>query len=171
MMIEQRAVVVRDAGPDDAEALAAVRRDAWRGAYRGLIDGLTLERMAADRPAAWWRAVASARSALLRVVTLDGRPFGYALAGPVRDRALAPAGEIAELYLDPAHQGLGFGATLFADVRARLAARRMRNLVVWSLTANAAAHRFYAGRGGRVLGERTGRFHGARLRLTGFEWR
>ncbi len=154
----------------DSAALAALHRDAWHFAYRGIIPGISLERIIARRGPAWWERIHGSGPRTL-VLEFDQRVVGYATFGPCRTRGLAQRGEIYELYLRPEFQGIGFGRRLFDDARRHLRAHGFVGLVVWSLTGNDLACRFYKALGGkeRMRGyERTG---GTRLEMIAFDWR
>ena len=63
--METDVVHIRPARPKDASALAEVYAEAWRGAYRGIIPHLSLERMVARRGERWWKAALAERRPLL----------------------------------------------------------------------------------------------------------
>ena len=62
---------------------ADVYAEAWRGAYRGIIPHLSLERMIARRGEAWWKRALADRRPLL-VLDFDGAASGYATYGRCR---------------------------------------------------------------------------------------
>lgn len=159
---------VRRAKPSDADALAAIFRDSWRLAYRGIIPHLHLESMIRRRGPEWWSSSARSGDTLL-VLEVAGKVGGYATCGPARGRH-DNHGEIYELYLAPDYQGLGFGEHLFEACRHALDMRRTRGLIVWALADNAAAIDFYWRRGGRPFGKSHDRFGSARLEKLGFKW-
>jgi ribosomal protein S18 acetylase RimI-like enzyme len=142
-------LTIRPARQADAAAITAVHDAAWREAYRGVIPGAHLERMMARRGPLWWRR-SIARGGPILVLDTGERVAGYASMGRSRSPTLRAEGEIFELYLDPAHQGLGFGAKLFRASRADLSARGLSGLVVWALAENERACAFYERRGGRI---------------------
>jgi ribosomal protein S18 acetylase RimI-like enzyme len=142
-------LTVRPARPADAAAIAAAHDASWREAYRGVIPGAHLERMVLRRGPRWWRRNILRGSPLL-VLDAGERIAGYAGIGRNRSPGIAAQGEIFEIYLDPAHQGLGFGAKLFAAARAELADRGLKGTVCWALVDNERACAFYERRGGRI---------------------
>lgn len=153
----------------DSAALAALHCDAWRYAYRGIVPGLSLERMIGRRGPAWWeRMHRSGHQAL--VLEFDKRVAGYATFGPCRMRSVRPLGEIYELYLRPECQGVGFGKRLFAEARRILNANVFSGLLVWALADNDLACRFYTALGGRERMRAHERFCGIRLEKIGFVW-
>jgi ribosomal protein S18 acetylase RimI-like enzyme len=143
-------ISIRRAKADDAMALSAVFEAAWREAYRGIIPGLTLEKMLSRRGPRWWRSTVS-RGRPLVVLDIGQGVAGYVSYGRCRDRTLPADGEIDELYLAPEYQGLGFGRRLFKAVRNDLRDREMPRMLVWALAANERACSFYEGLGGRTV--------------------
>lgn len=142
-------LTIRPARPSDATALAGVHDAAWREAYRGVIPGAHLERMIMRRGPVWWRRNIMRGNPVLALDAGD-RIAGYASLGRNRAAAVRAEGEIFELYLDPSHQGLGFGSKLFRAARSELASRGLAGVVVWALVDNERACAFYERRGGKV---------------------
>jgi GNAT superfamily N-acetyltransferase len=163
-------VSVRTARVSDAGALAQIHADSWRCAYQGILPHLPLARMIARRGPGWWEnALANGLSA--QVVSFLGKPVGYATLGRTRMRDAAYDGEIFELYVDTAHQGLGFGKRLFEASRRRLEDRRLNSLVVWAIADNARACNFYLDRGGRPIARARELFAGVPVKKVAFGWR
>ncbi len=150
-------VHVRAAKPGDAEAIAGVHDRAWRGAYRGIIPGLALERMVERRGPGWWKRLVRQRHGVL-VLEVHGKLAGYATFGGNRSRNLRVRGEIYELYLDPPYQGIGLGRVLFEAARDSLKESRCKDFVVWVLEANEMAVGFYQAMGGEAVAHGTERF-------------
>ncbi|WP_298956642.1 GNAT family N-acetyltransferase [uncultured Methylobacterium sp.] len=157
-----KVVSIRRASPDDAVMLSGVFDAAWREAYQGMIPGVALDRMLARRGPAWWRSTVD-RGRPLVVLELGEAVVGYVSYGRCRDRALPAEGEIDEIYLDPAHQGLGYGTRLFRAVRNDLGDRGIARVAVWSLTDNDRARSFYERLGGRLVAEASDRIAGVEL--------
>jgi len=143
-------VTLRDARPDDAGAIASVHVASWRAAYPGLLpaavlDGLSVER----RTATWARTLADPRQ-LVVVAESDDAVVGVGHAGPARDADLGPStGQLTTLYLAPGRWGGGTGRALHDAALGRLAAAGHRDAVVWMLSTNERARRFYARQGWR----------------------
>jgi len=153
----------------DSAALAALHRDAWHYAYRGIIPGVSLEKIIARRGLAWWERMRESGPRAL-VLEFDKRVVGYATFGPCRTRGLARRGEIHELYLRPEFQGVGFGRRLFDEARCQLRAHDFVGLVVWSLAENDLACRFYKALGGKERMRGYERIGGIRLEMIAFDW-
>lgn len=160
---------IRRAEPADAEAIAEVHHQAWRGAYAGIIPHKALTAMINRRGSDWW-GNAIRRAASVLVVEIGGRVAGYATIGRNRARELKQEGEIYELYLRPECQGIGLGSRLFSAAREKLAAHGMKGLVVWALEENSGALAFYAGAGGRDVAEGVEVFDQKALKKVAFVW-
>jgi L-amino acid N-acyltransferase YncA len=134
---------VRPATVADAPAIGRLTVRAWQAAYRGhmpddYLDGLR----ASDRAAHWEGAL---RREDLRGVILvaerAGEVIGFAVAGPSRDPE--GAGELYVINLDPDHWGTGAGRALLEAAQAELARLGFDEWVLWVLSGNARARRFY----------------------------
>lgn len=159
---------VRKGKPADAAALSDLFRLSWQQAYRGIIPHVHLENMIRRRGPDWWlNSLRSGDSVL--VLEVGGKMAGYATMGTARARGNYQ-GEIYELYLDPTHQGLGFGEHLFEACRYGLDQRKLRGLVVWALADNSMATDFYWRRGGRPVARAYDRIGGAKLEKIAFAW-
>lgn len=162
-------VDIRKAELRDAQAIADVHHEAWRGAYAGVIPHRALTAMLNRRGPDWW-SNAIRRAASVLVVEIGGKVAGYATLGRNRARELPQQGEIYELYLKPECQGIELGTRLFNAAREKLVAHGFRGLVVWALEDNANALAFYAGAGGRDVAEGVEVFDQKALRKVAFIW-
>ncbi len=162
-------IKIRWSKPSDTAALAALHRDAWRYAYRGIIPGISLERMIARRGPAGWGSMHRLGLRAL-VLEFDNRVAGYATFGPCRTRSVSSCGEIYELYVRPEFQGIGFGKRLFGEARRYLRANGLGALLVWSLAENDLACRFYKALDGRERIRGYERIGGVRLEMIAFVW-
>ena len=136
--------MIRDATPEDAEALARLHVAAWAETYPGLMPEAEIARCdLAYRLDQWPRLLASDRT---RVAIAPG--FGFAMMGPQRSDQFAATQpeELYALYLLRAAQGRGLGRDLF---RAVAGAKPFTALVI---AGNDRACGFYEARGGRHLG-------------------
>ena len=160
---------IRWSKPADTAALAALHRDAWRYAYRGIIPGISLERMIARRgPVGWGRMHRSGLRVL--VLEFDNQVAGYATFGPCKTQSFARRGEIHELYMRPECQGTRLGRRRFGEARRHLRANGLVGLLVWSLAENDLACRFYKALGGKERMRGYERIGGARLEKIAFVW-
>jgi ribosomal protein S18 acetylase RimI-like enzyme len=142
-------VAVRSATAGDAEAIAQVHVDSWRAAYRGVVPDPILDGLSVERRTQFWReAIATEPDSPKWVVERDGRVAGFAAGGVARDEDVAAGtGEIYSIYLDPDAWSLGLGRRLFAAAVDDVRRRGFGPLVLWVLTGNARARRFYEAAG------------------------
>lgn len=160
---------LRAARAADCEALAGIHNEAWLGAYRGVLNGVDLQKMVSRRGTGWWRG-ALTRGVDIMMLSVADTPAGYATFGPCRLSGTSMEGEIYELYLKPEYQGLGFGRTLFGRVRTTLKARNMPGLAVQVLSDNEPARNFYRALGGKRMAKSWHRLGGRRLELSIYCW-
>ncbi|TWI81890.1 acetyltransferase (GNAT) family protein [Roseibium hamelinense] len=153
----------------DCDALAAIHNEAWLNAYRGLLNGVELQRLVSRRSPGWWKGALD-RGVTIKVIEVADEPAGYATYGPCRLQNLAAEGEIYELYLKPEYQGLGFGRTLFGSVRKELKGRNLEGLAVQVLSENQPARNFYRALGGKLGAKTWYRSAGKRFELSIYVW-
>lgn len=150
-------IVIADAVPDDAPAVAAVHLATWRHAYRGqlpdaFLDGLSLESWTESRRRMLEQPTDGTRTRTLRVA---GELAGFAAFGPARDADLPPeAGEVYAIYLHPSYWDRRLGLRLFEDAVELLVSGGREPCVLWVLETNARARRFYERSGWRPDGAR-----------------
>jgi ribosomal protein S18 acetylase RimI-like enzyme len=160
---------IRHATADDAPALAAVREEAWRATYQGLIPHITLQQMIASHTPGWWQKLLNLGASVL-LLDFDGETQGYATYGRSRHGPTGCEGEIYELYLMPVYQGAGLGRQLFEASRRELARRNLQDLVVRSLRDNEHACAFYEALGGQPSKTAIERLGGQRLERIAYVW-
>lgn len=168
MLWSRTDIRVRRARISDTPTLATVHSRAWLGAYRGIIPFRQLKSLIERRTEAWWRGAIRSRDVVL-VLEFSGEVVGYATCGPSRTNRRFE-GEIYELYVDPDHQGIGFGEYLFEGCRGILDQNCNRGLIVWVLSENESATRFYYARGGRPIAEVHERIGGVSIAKRAFTW-
>jgi ribosomal protein S18 acetylase RimI-like enzyme len=161
-------MLVRDARPADAAAMARVFVDSFHAGHRGQMpDWLIGTRTYAASERGWARTMGEMADGsdparcLLVAEDAEQGIVGVAMGGPPKPWAAdedAPAreatGELYALYVDPRQWRRGVGRALLGAVAARLAAAGRPRLLVGVLAANAPARRFYEAAGGRLLGQR-----------------
>jgi GNAT superfamily N-acetyltransferase len=166
-------IAIRPAAAADEPIITEIRRETWLAAYAQIIDPEIIERVTAPRdgasaapPPERTSLVAEAPPA---AAVADARVVvGYASYGPERSVAAAasvgsggsggpgakpggytPAGLAAEtgelyaLYVAPAHWSTGAGRALTDAALDGLRAAGYQRVVLWTLTENARARRFY----------------------------
>ena len=141
------AVVIREATIEDARGIAQVHVASWRWAYRDQLPAETLDALSVDEREAMWTAWflrPEERGAVLVACDEDGRPLGFASAGPSRDEgAELTTGELRALYVLQEVQGTGVGARLLGEAEARLRLAGFDRATLWVLETNELGRDFY----------------------------
>jgi GNAT superfamily N-acetyltransferase len=138
----------------DAGRIAEINVTAWRAAYRGLVADSYLQGMDQDvlreRWAAGLRNLAEP-AAMFVAAGDDALIRAYAFVREVRDEADRHpdrrTGELIAIYADPAWLGTGAGYAVHRAALDHLATHGFKHAVLWVLSGNALARRFYEARG------------------------
>jgi GNAT superfamily N-acetyltransferase len=135
-------VRVREAGLEDAAALAGCQLDCWRETYTGMVDAALLAAALGDVEGrvARWRAVLSTEHGT-RLAEDDGEVVGFASTGPQRDVDNPEPSELYALYVRRSHQGRGIGHRLLTAAVGDAASS------LWVFRDNHQARDFYARHG------------------------
>ena len=138
---------IRSARPEDARAIAETHVATWRAAYQGHIPDDYLAGLSVVDRAGVWRAVLAANDFPARGVLVagdGGGVAGFVQFGPSRDHGAAPTdGEVAALYVLPAHWGQGVGRSLLERALASLRSAGSPRATLWVLDTNSRARTFY----------------------------
>jgi len=134
---------VREAGPADVDAVAAVFLRCWRG-YGDVIPADVIavfdEQRARDL---WSRTLDAPRPGTRGMVAVDGeRVVGVIRMG--RDPDEPTVGHVFSLYVDPVSQGAGVGGVLLAEAEEWFAGEGLAEATLWVFESNARARAFYA---------------------------
>jgi GNAT superfamily N-acetyltransferase len=137
-------MLLRPAEPSDAMAVARVHVRSWQAAYRTLLPDDYLDQLRPeDRAQQYDFASLDPRKPRTIVAVGEGSICGFATTAPSRDADLPDHGELYALYVDPEMWGRGIGVALLSEARTQLVRAGFRNAVLWVLTGNLRAERFY----------------------------
>jgi ribosomal protein S18 acetylase RimI-like enzyme len=145
--VSSESVRVRDATPDDTDAIVAVTAIGWKTAYRDIV---APERLA-DLPVARWRheihvgLLHPVDDAFSYVAEIDGEFAGYCfVAAPSGEPDLGPnVAELVAIYVEPDRRRQGAGEALMNAATERLAGLPYDEVVLWTFKENAPAIAFY----------------------------
>lgn len=150
---------IRAARLEDAPALAEVHVKSWHESYPGLVpqhmlDGLDI----GDRTRRWQDRLRAPQTGMSTFLVEDGAGVaGFVTAGPMRqdgipaDIDLPPCdGEFHAVYILDRLKGSGAGQALMVAAARHLRALGHGTALVWVLTGNARARRFYEKLGARL---------------------
>ncbi len=136
--------MVRLAALGDARAIARVHVIAWQHAYQGILDRDFLGGLDLETRTAWWQSLLERDDGSAFVAEVDEAVVGFSLIGGADDQGW---GEVAAIYVDPAHWGAGLGWALLASAEQRLADLGHHRASLWVLEANTRARHFYERQG------------------------
>jgi GntR family transcriptional regulator len=142
----REALTIREAQPSDAEAMASVFIDAWKGAYRGIVDDAVIDAWQHDDTASWIRSFVenSAERTLVAEETRGGI-LGFTHFG--NDPENAANGHIFALYVATGASGMGVGRQLLERAISELDPNLTRPVTLWVFEMNKRARRFYEAAG------------------------
>lgn len=145
---------VRTATAADVHAIAEIRVSSWRATYAGIVPDAILDGMDVARIETWiaGRLADPRDRGTLVVEEVDGAVVGYALTAPTGDEDAAGLGEVEAIYLAPDARGRGLGLPLLGAAVADLVRSGFKTAILWVLTANGPARRFYERAGFRADG-------------------
>jgi ribosomal protein S18 acetylase RimI-like enzyme len=170
--MDEFALNVRVARPDDAAEVARIYIESWHDTYPAVLSSALLCAMTPKGQTARWLSTIrnQRRESVLVAENTNVGLVGMASLGPSRDRALGYDGEVYTLYVDPSYFGRGVGRALLKAAFATLRQRGSTSCVIWAHAANNARF-FYEGMGGRVVAERKARMMGDVVPETAFGWK
>ena len=150
-MNDKPGLTIRGAAVCDAAAMAGIKIDTWRVAYRGIISDEYLDTLSYAEVEERFRNVLSVPGPgeQFLVAEADGKVIGFVIFGPERAAAAEDRGEVYAVYVRPEHHSRGVGRQLMTAAACRLMGQGMRSLTVWTLE-QAESGRFYERLGGRV---------------------
>jgi len=137
-------VLIREARPGDERDVAALHIRSWQGAYRGLLPDEHLDALQVDERAARYSFGSLDPDAPDTILAVEHDAIcGFATTGPSRDDDARGLGELYALYVDPPAWGKGIGRMLLAQAVAGMRAQGYEDAILWVLTGNEPAERFY----------------------------
>ena len=134
-------LTLRQAIPQDAEAIAEVHVYAWQAAYADIVPGDFLAQLEVKKRAAWWYWHLSENQSLVMVALSGEKLVGWISFGVSRDDDAAGAGEICALYVLPAYWRQGVGSALMRAIVPQ--SRTFKSVSLWVLKQNKRACDFY----------------------------
>jgi ribosomal protein S18 acetylase RimI-like enzyme len=166
-------VIIRQALCSDAAALAQVHIDSWRTSYQGIIPADYLSNLSyKQRENQWARVLCdTANHEFVYVAqTETGEIAGFASGGALRTDIPPYTSELYAIYLLENYQKQGIGLQLFEAIKNRLLQNGFSSMLLWVLTENTIARRFYEARGGQVVKTQKFELGGVTLEETGYGW-
>ena len=151
MLGPMSATRIRQAEIEDAAAIARIHVAGWQAAYRGILPDAVLDALDVHESETRRRKLLRSREGTERrewVLEVASATVGWAATGPARDEDLGPeVYELAAIYLDPTCIALGLGRELMAFCIQDGVERGYSEMIMWVLSGNERANRFYAAAG------------------------
>ena len=146
-------VTLRHPAPDDAYAIASLQALSWQTAYRGIVSDSYLDSIDVDAWAERYRTsmVEDTEGFVSYVAEIEDEIVGWAVGGPSRDSRLIYSGELFTIYLLPGYERRGIGRKLIRAVARSLVDLGFESMIVWALSENWPARRFYEALGGSYV--------------------
>lgn len=165
-----RAVRVRRAVVDDADAIERVRTDTWRDAYRGLMPDSLLDGLGYDATRRRALMAALPPHQFVLVAEDDVAVVGFCIGGRSRTPDDRYAGEVYAIYVLPQQQVRGIGRALLQVAAKELVDRGFSSMMIWVLRENAPARLFYERMGGIHVRDEERELEGVRITESGYGW-
>lgn len=174
-MSKIKEIQLRRATVADAEALAAIRIEGWRTAYRGMIPDSYLDEMSLDENLLHWRAILQALPAkqdslCVYVAVTDEEVVGFVSAMKLSEAKLNKDAEINAIYIRPQYQRCGIGKRMLHKAARSLKEMGCHSCVIWVIEGNHPARHFYEEMGGTVLHTQEFNWDGLDLVEVGYGW-
>jgi GNAT superfamily N-acetyltransferase len=141
--LDDEAVVIRRALPDESETLLRIQREAAVEAFVHVFPP-DLYPFPDDEVRENWKAALADPDVEIYVAEIDGEPAGSVGVG---------SGFLRTLYVLPQYQGSGLGSALHDHALERLRVLGWDQAKLWTLEGNHSARRFYERRGWSLNGE------------------
>lgn len=147
-MVRTAGVRLRRAQLTDVDAIALLHIASWRVAYRAELPAQYLTSLDENARAEQWRTRMARPATEVLLAERDGALLGFCAHGPHdSDGSLTNAWEIYSLHVQPLLRGGGIGTMLFDEALSIARQAGSAVLTLWVVATNAAARRFYEGKG------------------------
>jgi GNAT superfamily N-acetyltransferase len=168
-------MIIREAMPADAPAIARVHVDSWRTTYRGFVPEDYLSKLSYEARERFWDRILAAKGTgetqfVFVAVDEAGQIGGFADGGkPINEGDTAFASELYAIYLLKEYQGQGLGRRLVQALAGKLHAAGFGSLMLWVMDGNPAEH-FYQRLGGKPLGSKPVEIGGVTVQEIAYGW-
>ena len=137
-------VVLRDARPGDARAMAELNAAAWRAFFPGLVPQALIDGQEVEPRVRYWEAhLPAIPPERTWVGERAGRVIGLTHTGPSRDPDVPGAAEVYGMYVEPEAVGTGVGRALMEAALEHFRSGSWEEAILWTLPGDHRAARFY----------------------------
>ena len=135
---------------EDQEQMARIKVDGWKNTYDTIISSVYLKTLTYEEQTERYQASFEEYRDLVYVAVRENEVLGYACFDTVPNVEQFDS-ELISLYIKPSEIGRGIGTSLFLEVCKELKSLGKKSMVVWCLSDNKNAIRFYEKLGGKVV--------------------
>ena len=135
---------------EDQEQMARIKVDGWKNAYDTIISANYLKSLNYEEQTRRYQASFDEYKDLVFVAVRDDEVLGYACFNPTPNVEQFDS-ELVSLYIKPTEIGKGIGTSLFLETCKALKSLDKKNMIVWCLSDNENAIKFYERLGGKVV--------------------
>lgn len=146
-------MIIRKMKDEDIEKLVEININAWKKAYKGIIDKDILDNLDKNKKIEKWKNHYHIENII--VAEENGKIMGYCrYSDEVASKPIAGAdSEVMALYVDCEYQRMGIGKALIKEVIEKLKMLNKKSMIIWCLKKNRNARKFYEKIGGKQIQE------------------
>lgn len=134
----------------DQAQMARIKVDGWKNAYDLIIASSYLNSLDYEQQTKRYEASFEEYKDLVFVAVRGEEVLGYACFNPVPNVDQFDS-ELVSLYIKPNEIGKGIGTSLFLETCEKLESLDKKNMIVWCLSDNENAIKFYEKMGGKIV--------------------
>ena len=142
--------VIRKNQYEDQEQMAHIKVDGWKNAYDRIISSSYLNTLNYEEQTERYQASFEEYKDYVFVAVRGDEVLGYSCFNPTPNVDDFDS-ELVSLYIKPTEIGKGIGTELFIATRKQMIKFGKKNMIVWCLSDNENAIRFYEKLGGKVV--------------------
>jgi|InofroStandDraft_1065614.scaffolds.fasta_scaffold03065_19 aspartate/methionine/tyrosine aminotransferase/L-amino acid N-acyltransferase YncA len=142
--------VIRKNRYEDQEQMARIKVDGWKNAYDRIISASYLNALNYEEQTERYQASFEEYKDYVFVAVRGDEVLGYSCFNPTPNVDNFDS-ELVSLYIKPTEIGRGIGTELFIATRKQMIKFGKKNMIVWCLSDNENAIRFYEKLGGKVV--------------------
>ena len=135
---------------EDQEQMAKIKVDGWKNAYDLIISKAYLKTLNYEEQTKRYQQSFDEYQDLVLVAVREDEVLGYSCFNPIPNVDQFDS-ELVSLYIKPSEIGRGIGKALFLETCRKLSSLGKKNMVVWCLSENENAIKFYEKLGGKIV--------------------
>lgn len=135
---------------EDQEQMAHIKVDGWKNAYDRIISASYLNSLNYEEQAERYKASFEEYKDYVFVAVRGDEVLGYSCFDPTPNVDEFDS-ELVSLYIKPTEIGKGIGTELFIATRKQMISLGKKNMIVWCLSDNENAIKFYKKLGGKIV--------------------